>query len=340
VSTFAASFSEATSEPRLRSVPFSHLSLEVGHLYAEDLEAGAAAVRRKFAVVAPWVKQARLSHQGTAPGRAARISTCYLIDDYFTSPGPPAEVIPMVLAAAEANDLEIDYIARESSCADDGGVAVADLVAAQIVAEPHPSANGSRPAPTVNGWLSNGRRSPSGPVAAMKPRVWQPPSESAATRHSIFIDVELWSNQGGARQYSCPFLAVVWQLARLGLLRSDGQPLLQPKDQPPAWPNSWEALPAVVRLNPAAAPFSAYSTISVIAERFLPIEHAVRTVLSQIAVDSRTAQQIARQAKGDQLSLAANIVERIGYVFAHEPWVMTGSPARSSKARGSAEFDR
>ncbi|GIH07284.1 hypothetical protein Rhe02_53510 [Rhizocola hellebori] len=336
-----AAFIEATGESKTRSVPMSHLSVEVGHLYMEDLESGQATVRQRFTGVAPWVEQAVRWCANSSGADRPRISTCYLIDDYFSPDSSPAEIIPMVLAAADDAGLTIDYLARESSCAVESGVAIAELVAAQIVAEPHPSSNGARPAAAASGWLSNGRRSPSGPAVAMKPRRWQPPSESAANRHSIFIDVELWNDQEGGRVYSCPFLAAVWQLARLGLLRANGLPLLQPQQWSAPWPTSWQALPGVIKLNHNASPFSAYSTLSVIAERFLPIEDAVRTVLSQIAVDGAAATQLASQAKGDKLRLAGTVVERIGYVFApQEPWELTiedRSVGRRSKAPRSAE---
>jgi hypothetical protein len=331
------SFVESTGVAAGRSVPMSHLSVEVGHLYLEDLEGGPEAVQRRLAAVAPWAERAKTSFVDTLGQARPRVSTCYLIDDYFSPGTSPAEVIPLVLSAAAATGVTVDYLARESSCATESGIAIAEMVASQIVAEPHPESNGARPAAAVSGWLSNGKPSPAGPSVAMKPRQWQPPSESAAKRHSIFIDVQLWSGPDNDRLYSCPFLAAVWQLARLGLLRHNGEPLLQPQEWVGQWPSSWQAMPGVVRLNPDAAPFSAYSTLSVISERFLPIEHAVRTILSQIAVDPVATEQIATQAKGDRLQLAESIVERLGYVFAHEPWEpVRRSPARRSKAHETA----
>ena len=43
-----------------------------------------------------------------------------VIDDYFSRFSAPAEVIPMVAAAAEQEGLRIDYLARESACAQAG----------------------------------------------------------------------------------------------------------------------------------------------------------------------------------------------------------------------------
>ncbi|MEV7790327.1 hypothetical protein AB0O72_33980, partial [Streptomyces sp. NPDC088106] len=54
-----AVFRETTAEPRTQSVPLSHLSLELGHLYMEDFEAGPGRLRRHFEAVRPWVEAAR-----------------------------------------------------------------------------------------------------------------------------------------------------------------------------------------------------------------------------------------------------------------------------------------
>ena len=44
-----AVFRETTAELRTQSVPLSHLSLELGHLYMEDFEAGPERLREHFA---------------------------------------------------------------------------------------------------------------------------------------------------------------------------------------------------------------------------------------------------------------------------------------------------
>jgi hypothetical protein len=50
-----AEFSEAAAQPRTASIPLSHLSIELGHLYAEDFRQGPDGVNRHFERVAPWV---------------------------------------------------------------------------------------------------------------------------------------------------------------------------------------------------------------------------------------------------------------------------------------------
>lgn len=308
MTVYEVTFSEATGEQRAESVPLSQLSFELGHLYFEDLRGGPEVLRRKFEAVAPWARAM------LRPG--VRNSTCYLIDDYFSSELSPAEVVPMVLDAAKRAGLSIGYLARESACADVNGIGVAQLVTQWIIDEPPEGSNGLRPPATVAGWLSNGKRSPTMVPAAMKgPQEWSPPRESARNRHSIFLDVELWSTVGEGRLWSCPMLAAVWQLARLGLLRYEGKPLLQPQAWEQDWPAEWASLPGVIKIDPDAAPFSAYRTLSVLDIQFLPVEHAVRQILGMIAIDASVMQQSVLRAGKEGLAVSDEIVGRVGYVF-------------------------
>jgi hypothetical protein len=143
-------------------------------------------------------------------------------------------------------------------------------------------------------------------------RPWTPPEENGALRHSVFVDVELLGQDG---KWSCAYLAAIWQLLRLGLLRFDGRVVAAPQDWTDPFPNRWDRLPEVVRLNPAAAPFSAYRTISVLGARFLPTEHAVRTILSQVAVDPLVNQAAMARAGDEGLPLPPDIIERMRYLF-------------------------
>jgi hypothetical protein len=146
---------------------------------------------------------------------------------------------------------------------------------------------------------------------------WQPPQESARRRHSIFVDVELWDERDGQRTWSCPMLAAVWQLIRLGLLRDQGRPVVTPQDWPDSrFPDHWDDLPAVIRLKPKAAAFAAYTTLSVLSPRFLPVELAVRTILSQFACDEGILGAATDRASRDAMPLPRELVDRIRYVFA------------------------
>ncbi|MFI0723414.1 SCO2522 family protein [Streptomyces sp. NPDC021224] len=309
-------FRETAAEARVQSVPLAQLSLELGHLYMEDFEAGPERLRTHFTQVKPWADAARVL--AAAGGGRARVSTCFLVDDYFTRFSTPAELLPMVIAEAERAGLTIDYLARESGCAVAGGTPVAEEVQARLVESPVPGTDGTRPPAVQTGWLANGRRSPAGdlPEAMAPGEPWHPPAETAARRHSVFVDVELWDEVDGRRWWSCPFLAAVWQLARLGLLRHAGDPVLQPVPWTGTeFPRDWDELPPVVRLNPAAAPFSAYRTCSVLPARFMGVEHAVRVVLDQVDIDAEALAQVARRSLGEGMPVPEEITDRISYVM-------------------------
>lgn len=288
-------FRETAAEPRTQSVPLAHLSVELGHLYMEDFEAGPERLRAHFAEVRPWVEAARTAATARAGGKRPRISTCFLIDDYFTRFSTPAEVVPMLLAEAERAGLSVDYLARESGCAVTGKVPVAEAVAARIVART--------------------------PQAMKRAAVWQPPHETAARRHSVFLDVELWSDDAdGQRLWSCPFLAAVWQLARLGLLRNEGEAVLAPQPHTAGgFPDTWDELPTLLKLNERADPFAAYRTCSVLPTRFLPVEHAVRVILDQIEVDPGALAQVADRSGKERMAVPDSVADRISYVYYSGP---------------------
>lgn len=316
-------FEESGAIERVQSLPLAHLSLEVGHLYLEDLQAGPQRLEALFTGIAPWAEAVQRSV--AARVRRPRISTCFLIDDYFSTADSPERVVPQILAAAQQAGIELHYLVREAACAQavgpTGPVSPAELLIAGLVEEPEPATVGWRPSAVTSGWLSNGRRSPVVPPrqAAMVVQPWEPPLQNAVRRHSIFVDVQLWDEQDGRRVWSCPFLAATWQFLRLGLLRNLGAAVLEPQPRPEHWPASWSQLPAITRLMPRAPAFAAYSTTSVLSSRFLPVEVAVRTVLAQIAVDPQAAGQVARRAAGEGITLPVDPLDRIEYVFAGVP---------------------
>jgi hypothetical protein len=320
VSTVRGEFTEASAHPRTRSVPLSHVSIELGHLYLEDFAAGPDRLRTLFTEARPWV-EATLASVRTG-GARPRISTCFLVDDYFSDLGRPGDLVPQILEAATAAGVKVDYLARESACAsmpgEAGPVSAAQLLIGRLVAEPVSGTNGARPPAARSGWLCNGQRSPSsaGTDAMDLPRPWSPPEQAAARRHSIFVDVQLWDGEGEQRVFSCALLAAAWQLLRLGLVRSGGRPLAEPVDADGTWPDTWAQLPAVTRLDPRAAPFFAYTSTSLLSARFLPVELAVRTILGQVWHDPEVLDQISARAGAEGVVLAEEVLDRIGYVFA------------------------
>lgn len=311
-------FQEAAAVRRTESVAYSHLSVELGHFYAEDFGDGCAELRRKFERIADWSAAIpALARRGLPAHREPRISTCFMLDDYFHRFGTPREVIPQVQSAAAENGLILDYVARESSFARHDGAELARLVVDTLVVEPPRHTTGSRPPLIESGWLSNGKRSP-GHVdapAMTLPRPWSPPLQSGDPRHSIFVDIELWSDESDARVWACALLASVWQMTRLGVLRHQGETMTQPCRLTGELPTDWDELPAIVQLNPAAAPFCAYRTLTLMGTQYLPVELAVRTILGQVAVPPAVAQQVAKRAGGEGLHLPSELVDRLSYVF-------------------------
>jgi hypothetical protein len=322
-------YSEEAFQDHARKVPLSHLSIEVGHLSMEALLNGEERIRSQFQRVVPWVTAATAS---AITGKASkpRLSTCFLIDDYFRSNTNPQEILDKLIPIANECGVPIDYLVRESGCCVADGVPLAELTAARLLPEPAPGTNGFRPPTHESGWLSNGERSPeSDPGQAMQTKKWQPPQEFGKRNHSVFLDVELWKEaderaKGEAatpRTWSCAFLASVWQLLRLGMLRNYGEAVAEPYPWSPKteWPDYWDYwgdLPAVIRLNPRAAPFAAYRTVSILPHSYLPIEHAVRVILGHLSLDDDVTHQVAEREAEEGLPVSPpSIIDRVSYTF-------------------------
>ncbi|MDX6739817.1 SCO2522 family protein [Actinocorallia sp. A-T 12471] len=308
----------ATAVPRVERVPRSHLSLELGHLYMEDLLGGPKALDRHFAAVKPWADFLLKRHEGL------RVSTCFLVDEYFSQVKGPAELIPELLDAAAKAGLTIDYVARESACAAIGAVSPAELLLDRIVPVPAQGSDGSRPSPQYSGWLTNSEHgiAETWISEAMAPaHTWSPPSENGARAHSISMDVQLWDEPKGVRRWSCAHLAAVWQMLRLGLLRYEGRAVVEPVVWTDPFPDTWAALPAVVHLPPGGErprrprPFAAYRTMTILETRFAKVEQAVRLILEQTSVDGLVAAQAVEQARAERVELPPEPVRRISHVF-------------------------
>lgn len=310
------SFSETTTLRRVQDVGYSHVSIELDHLYMEDFTRDKEHLRGRIAQIAPWYHTAVRTFETRGLRGRPRISTCFLVDDYFSDLKSPAELIPMLLDAAADAGVRVDYIARESGCAVADGVEVAKMVAGRLVSIPVEGANGSRPPVAESGWLSNGQRSPAETTEALRSHGWQPPVEAEVRQHSIFMDVQLWSQKSdGERLWSCPMLAAVWQLARLGLLRHHGRAVIEPRPLPRELPNEWSAMPPVAQVEPGAAPFHGYQTLSLLDDRFLSIEHAVRVILNQAAQDTGVMERVQKRAAGEGMRISEDVVGRIAYLF-------------------------
>lgn len=350
MSAVEVNYSEETESVRIESVRLAHLSIEAGHLYLEDFADGDKVLREQFERTAPWVDfhQRRLRKR---LGRHARISTCFMVDDY-TPPRtsratpPPSEVAEMLTKTARDQGFAVDYLAREAGCVSAAErpyagarerSRLADIVAGLIVEEAAEGANGSRPPAVKVGWLSNGRRSPTVTVAMDSPG-WQAPEEYGRRRHSVFVDVELWhkdengegnSTGTGGRIYSCSMLSTVWQLLRLGLLRDSGKAVAQPYRfaEEEDFPDSWDKLPTVIQLTPDAAPFAAYQTVSVLPQEYQPVEHAAQIIIEHLRFDQAVLEQTAERARSEPLPLHLpdSPARRMSHVFLDDVHVLLDS---------------
>ena len=218
------SYDEVTQTAKVDAVPLGHLSVETGHLYLDDFAEGDRKIARQLEQAAPWLEAAGKRIRKRF-GRNARISTCFLVDDYTPSGSPldqpkPSEVVDIVTTAADQAGFKIDYLAREAGCAlacerpysgPRDQSPLADIVAGLIVEEAAVGANGSRPPTAQTGWLSNGERSPAVSVAMDAPD-WEPPEEFGKYRHSVFVDIELWSQDESQPRHD----AAVFLLAAVG----------------------------------------------------------------------------------------------------------------------------
>ncbi|THV32231.1 SCO2522 family protein [Glycomyces paridis] len=325
-------YEETSAKQRTERFAMSHLSIEVGHLYAEGLSRPDV-LKEEMASAAAWVHGTTEALTKRLGGRTPRVSTCYLVDDYFHQDLPEPERLIAVIAEAAADaGLRIDYLARESACADMGSLDLAALVADRIVFEPSPGTNGSRPPVARSGWLCNGVPSPEPKRIAMgAAEQWSPPSQNSRREHSVFLDVELWNDTGRGRRWSCPMLAAVWQLVRLGVLRDQGRRIGVPEpvenvvpaehghdpDRPAGarFPETWAAMPPILQLNAKAFPFPAYRSVSVLSVDFLEVEHAVRVICGAVRPDPGAIDSIRRSAEREGMTLPDELVDRLSYIF-------------------------
>jgi hypothetical protein len=325
----SATYSEATEQDEPRNVQWSHLSIEVGHFYMEDLLNGEDRIREQFRRVRPWVLAATESAKAEFGETKARVSTCFLIDDYFRPDTDPPTIMKKLTKIAEETGVRIDYMAREAGCYVANGVPLAEVTAAKLLPEPPVGTNGSRPPLHETGWLCNGERSTDSEAdQAMRVRPWRPPEQFGVRKHSIFLDIELWKDtvakidgrQVTQRSWSCPFLAAVWHLLRLGMLRYYGEPVAQPElwSKDDGWPERWSDMPPVIQLNHRAAPFSAFRTLSILPRYYLPIENAVEVILNHLDLEEAVVEQVVKRGSEVGVAIPRDVTRRVSHIFVED----------------------
>jgi hypothetical protein len=239
---------------------FSHISIEAGHFEPRDFSRGAKHFANRLRRVGPWLRAAQAAVAEANP--QARVSTCFLIDDYTAQIRPPAEVIPRLLDAARQGGICIDYLARESGCVDGDEDSIARSVERRIT------------------------------------------------------DIQSLDEDSAGREWSCSFLAAVWQLSRLGLLDNASRNYMTPQK----WevgnpPSRWGDLPSIIQMNHDATPFQAYRTISILDSRYLSVEATVRAILKQVSIEPAALAFVSENGAVDGTALPARVVDRVSYVF-------------------------
>lgn len=339
----AVEYHEATESAAVERVPFSHLSIEAGHLYLRQL-ADRAFVRGQFEAVVPRVATA-VAEARAVHGKDARISTCLLIDDYNVNPADPkpspAVAIAMLDDVARETGLRIDYLARESGCVQASSVfypdtrsrvPLAEIVLGLITPEPIEGSNGAGSSPLLSGWVSNGRRSEE-VGAAMEAIEWLQPEEYGNHGHSVLIDAELYNERLASapdpgkpkrveRVWSCSMLSAVWHLLRLGMLRNDGRQVAVPcvVTAVTDLPRTWAELPTVVKLNTGAAPFCAYRAVSILPRSALVTEVAADVLMNHISLVDEAFELATKAAAAEPYpySISSNCSLRIRREFLWE----------------------
>lgn len=332
-------YSEHGEQARIEQVPLSHLSLEVGHFSVPQIAHDMDQVLRRFRWIAP-LAEAFIAVARAEFGSRARVSTCYVLDDYTAPNADPRDILGKLLTAADETGVRIDYLARRAGCAaaiprdDDGGssgapISLAELVAASIVAEPDVSSStGRRPPTAESGWLCNGRR----PSDGEQPQhMWmlpfRPAEEFGRSEHSIFLDVQLWSERTESvngrneihRRWSAPLLTAVWQLLRLGALRYHGAAVVRPQLFSPEtpWPSRWQELPAVMQLAPDAAPFAAYRSMSIVPKHRAALVHSMQLILDHLDVDRAVIDQLVARGAAEEVpvTVSRKISDRVSHLL-------------------------
>jgi hypothetical protein len=85
------------------------------------------------------------------------------------------------------------------------------------------------------------------------------------------------------------------------------------------YPRDWDSLPPLLKLGDSRVPFSAYRTCTLMPNRFLAVEDAVRLILDQVDVDTEALAQVAKRSAGEAVAVPEAVAQRATYVFYEEP---------------------
>lgn len=286
------------------------ISFEALHLYAssrtfdKDLKSGAALAAR-------WRKALDARFFGVTD---LRIATKVFIDDYSDADETDAqdvktraEVNKAVISEFEMAGLPVDYIVYEGDCA-----LTAEYARKWLVPAPKKTEGSFSPAARfdrddINGRLEFDYVSPDfdPDTDDAKARGIKPGTRFFRNDVGIGISIGRSISAGGGKsaiRWSCPTVAAWWQLIRFGVLievdevNADGAPV-----------NGWK------RNHENCPDFVADRTITLLSPVYIGVEHAVRTILSNIA--SENYARIERRIRSKDKNSKETILNRISYIF-------------------------
>lgn len=307
---------------------FSELSVEVGHFYISDLhkesERGGNVERlihqsmdAGMVAVTPIVKRYL--------DRKKPVSMTVLIDDYFLPEDSKLDRNDVAVILREYNsradldpDLHLDHIVFESALAESVEMMLRNLMRPPRLGDGSSEGEGQH----KEAWLSNGqtgRHQPSGAhssaldMALESKRSQKTYSSGSKHPHSLSIDVEMYQERRSSMpKWACPTLAAWWQLIRLGMLRDD--------EDAPYYPEG------TIVLNQHRSLF-AKRTLTALSPKFLEIEAAVRTILSQVSIPSMWLKELRI---GEDLPKQDEHLRRMSHIFVYEGFHPHGLETLSS----------
>ncbi len=206
------------------------------------------------------------------------VSLSFMYDDVNlekSGQGPPAQHIELILGAAAATGVHIDYIAREGAYRPAAERMVERLYEASEE-EQFPAAGGRRRGISATGGAI---------FTYVELHDLLVPSGDSLSQRSKGGLIKSPASQKNKGEWACPTLASMWQLHRLGwlgMLTSFAMPEPVLLDSSPGTWETWDEVPAVLQCRPNAAPFIAQRTVSVLPSDFLPVEAAVRVIAENL----------------------------------------------------------
>lgn len=277
------------------------ISFESLHLYAGDpnfqkqLESGASLAAKWHTALTDVYSSATLVNK-------------VFVDDYSETKQMPSreEIIAAVRENYEQAGVALDYIVFESDCA-----ATTNFIRERIIREPQESEGSFSPFENfryddlnehLNFEYVDRRLNPDSRDA--KRRGFS--AKIREVRNDVGISVRLGRKASGGGTpttiWSCPTVAAWWQLIRLGVLEDIDAPNenCAPKG---SWSRQHRSLPE----------FACHRTISLLAPSYIGVEHAVRTILSNMLIESyeTTLNRLNFGSKG----MGTSVLDNISYIF-------------------------